>query len=400
MPLRCLFVDMNAYFASAEQQDRLDLRGKPVAVVPFFAETTCCIAASYEARPYGIRTGTPVHDLRRLCPTIQIIQARPEFYVVLHRRILEAVETCLPIGQVLSIDEMTCPLVGAQQVPAEARRLALAVKAAIRRDVGEQLRCSIGLAPNALLAKLASDLQKPDGLTTITSEELPQRLYGLKLDDLPGIGKRMLLRLKEAGVETIEQLCELSRPRLKAIWGSQVLADRWYRRLRGEEVAEPPTRRHQVGHSRVLPPDLRDATNARAVLVCLLHKAAHRLRSLGYWAAGLTLSIEYLREGSWQARERFPLCRDTLTLVEVFAQLWERRPSGTPFKVGVLLDHLVDGQNVTMPMFEEDRRRSALADAMDELNRRFGKHAIYFGGMHGAENEAPTRIAFTSIPDA
>src|ERR1700746_1386837 len=110
--LNWLFVDLNSYFASVEQEVRPDLRGRPVGVVPMMADTTCCIAASYEAKAFGVRTGTIVADAKRMCPDIVLVEARHEIYVEYHHRIVEAVETCLPVTAVMSIDEMVCRLMG------------------------------------------------------------------------------------------------------------------------------------------------------------------------------------------------------------------------------------------------------------------------------------------------
>ena len=130
------FVDLNSYFASCEQQDRTDLRGQPVAVVPMMADTTCCIAASYEAKAYGVKTGTIVADAKRLCPSIILVEARHELYVDYHHRIVEAVESCLPVTAVLSIDEMACRLMGRERPLLAALELGRKVKARIQEQVG------------------------------------------------------------------------------------------------------------------------------------------------------------------------------------------------------------------------------------------------------------------------
>src|SRR5262245_59538297 len=205
MPLRYLFIDMNSYFASVEQQERPELRGRPVAVVPMLAETTCCIAASYEAKRFGVKTGTRVREARQLCPGIQLIPARHELYVEYHHRILKAVGGVLAIAGVLSVDEVACKLHGVEQKQDEAERLARQIKAALRRELGEQMRCSVGIAPNTLLAKIAADMHKPDGLTVIRSEDLPQRLHGLELKDFPGVGRKMEQRLHRFGVRTAKE---------------------------------------------------------------------------------------------------------------------------------------------------------------------------------------------------
>ena len=180
MALRSLFVDFNSYFASVEQHLRPELRGKPVAVVPVKAETTCCIAASHEARKFGIKTGTRVSDARHMCPGLQIVEARPALYVELHHKLIAAVESCIHVEEVWSIDEMPCELTGRLQKREKACELALKIKKTIAGDVGSELRCSVGIAPNSFLAKTASDMQKPDGLVVIEQQDLPQCLHRLK----------------------------------------------------------------------------------------------------------------------------------------------------------------------------------------------------------------------------
>jgi DNA polymerase IV len=194
--LRSLFVDFNSYFASVEQQLNPALRGRPVGVVPVLAETSCCIAASYEAKALGIGTGTGVAEARRLCPDIAIVLADHAKYVEMHHRAVAVVDTLAPVRQVLSIDEMECELTGRWQQRERAVGLAERVKTEVVAQLGECMRTSVGIAPNTLLAKLASNMQKPDGLTVIEAHELPQRLYGLKPKAINGIGQRMVQRLE------------------------------------------------------------------------------------------------------------------------------------------------------------------------------------------------------------
>ncbi|MEM1057605.1 MAG: DNA polymerase, partial [Verrucomicrobiota bacterium] len=177
MPLRSLVIDFNAYFASCEQHWRPELRGRPVAVTPVLTATGCCIAASYDAKAHGVRTGSRVAEARKLCPEIKIVEARPDLYIELHHRLKAVVEDCTHVASVLSIDEIECRLTGKQCRPDEARRLAARIKEAIASRVGPSLGCSIGVAPNALLAKIASKLEKPNGLTLLREEDLPERLY-------------------------------------------------------------------------------------------------------------------------------------------------------------------------------------------------------------------------------
>ncbi len=416
MTLRSLLLDMNSYFASVEQQMRPELRGRPVAVVPVMADTTCCIAASYEAKKFGIKTGTRVRDAKQMCRRLQIVEARPRLYVEVHHQIIKAVESCIPVSTVLSIDEMECRLWDNERTVEDAVRLAKQIKAVIRRDVGEFLRCSVGLAPNRMLAKVAADWQKPDGLTVILQEELPQRLLELPLRAFPGIGSRMEQRLLKAGIKTTQQFCEQTPQQLAKVWGSKLLGDVWWRRLRGEDILDPPTHRRTIGHSHVLPPELRNDVDAKAVMLRLLDKAAMRLRNIGYWAGAISLRVDFLDrrvgqpsggppEPVWQAQRNLTHCQDTTTLIRAAGKLWKEKPPGTPLKIGITLSDLVSGNNVAQPLFEEDRKLNALSTALDELKQRFGPQAVIFAEMGGKRSvdpkqaAVPTRIAFNHIPD-
>jgi DNA polymerase-4 len=411
MPLRYLFIDMNAFFASVEQQDDPSLRHRPVAVIPTDAETTACIAASYEAKAFGVKTGTAVWEARKLCPKIVFKIANHRRYVIMHNRIVEAVGSVVPVDRILSIDEMTCRLSGEDRHPEKVVDTALRIKAAIRQRAGDYLKCSIGAAPNSMLAKMAADMKKPDGLTLLPDADLPEALYGLKLQDFPGIGPRMERRLNLYGVFAVRQLCQMSAKALSEVWGSSILGSRWYRLLRGEDVSEPATRRQTVSHSHVLPPELRTDAGAYGVLIRLTHKAAARLRKINYWAGSVSVRVGYRdtdekpkagwgRSGGWELGCRIPHCQDTPNILRAVASLWERRPRRwMPFQVGVVLANLQPAASATPSLFDDDRNAVALSHAMDEVNAEFGANVVHFGTMQGYEFTAPTRIAFTQIPD-
>jgi DNA polymerase-4 len=410
-----LFLDMNAYFASVEQQMRPSLRGRPVAVVPTQVDTTCCIAASYEARPFGIRTGTQVGEARRRCPSLRIVEARPPVYVRVHHEIIAAVETVLPVEQICSIDEMACRLSPQHRRSAEAIAVAQQVKQAIARQVGTSLRCSVGLATNRFLAKVASNLQKPDGLSVITREDLPHKLYSMALDDFPGIARGMLARLHRYGVHTTAQLCALSRNQMQEAWQS-VLGQQWWHWLRGDDIPLAPTLRRTVGHSHVLPPKLRTEDGAQAVLVRLIHKAAMRLRKLEHWAGRMELRVSYLGgsglnekglnekgldgKGRWKRTMHLGRCQDTSAMLQALATAWRSRPpDGKPLKVSVTLLNLSPTTSTTLPLFDQQRRATQAAHTMDAINACFGADCVYLAPMHHSRKTAPMRIAFTHIPE-
>ena len=414
MPLRCLFLDMNSFFASVEQQYEPALRGRPVAVIPTDAETTACIAASYEAKAFGVKTGTPVWEARRKCPGIVFRVARHREYVAMHHRVVAALGSCLPIDRVMSIDEMSSRLIGDERQPEKAMAIARAIKAALRAKAGDSMRCSVGIGPNEMLAKVAADMHKPDGLTVLRDDEMPAGLHQLQLTDFPGVGPRMERRLKLNGIFTVSQFCAAPAKTLATVWGSKLLGEKWHRLLHGEDVREKPTRRQTVGHSHVLPPALRTDAGAHGVLVRLTHKAAARLRKIGYWAGAVSVGVSYLDDGprekagwrgsggpgAWEAGCRLPVCQDTLNILRAVGRLWEGRPpGGVPFKVGMVLSALVPEASATPSLFEDDRRAGVLSHAMDGVNREFGASVVYFGSMFGLRDAAPTRIAFTQIPD-
>jgi DNA polymerase-4 len=400
MPLRTLVVDFNSYFASVEQQERPGLRGKPVAVVPLMADSTCCIAASYEAKDCGVTTGTNVAEAKRLCPGIRLIEADHEIYIRYHERLIAAVESCVHVDEVMSIDEMACALPVNYQEPEQARALALRIKAAIAEQVGECLRCSIGIAPNRFLAKTASDMQKPDGLVVLQKSDLPEKLFTLELRDLCGIGANMEARLKKHGIYTVRELCLASETKLRRVWGG-IEGERLHHRLRGESVYTPPTRKTTIGHSHVLPPAKRNEADACAILDRLLQKAAMRLRHIGHLAGGLSFTLKYERGHRWDDAMILTETQDTLEFLRVFQMLWKRRPpDGRKITaVGVDLFNLVPADSHTPSLFERTEDRRKLNKAVDALNVRFGKQKVFFGGAFTARSDAPMRIAFNHIPD-
>ncbi len=418
--LAWLFLDLNSYFASVEQELRPRLRGRPVAVVPLFADTTCCIAASYEAKAFGVRTGTTVADAKRLCKGIELIEARHEVYVEYHHKIVQAVETCVPVTAVLSIDEMACRLIGREQPLLAALELARQVKRAVREKAGETLRCSVGLAPNRYLAKIASDMEKPDGLVALTPDILQAALRGLTPRDLPGIGARMEKRLHERGIRTMEQLLALDREEMNSVWGG-IGGEKLWHWLRGEDFNDPALEHQKsIGHSHMLAPELRTIEGVYAVLHKLLHKAAMRLRAARLWATHLTLDIKYavpksaatrqhlsgIPQSAWSKGTSLIECQDNQTLIEGLQKLWAQRPQGAgfekPFYAGIALGSLVPDHLHTLNLFsslEGESRRARIATTMDSLNHKYGTQTVMAASMLLASAAAPTRIAFTSIPD-
>lgn len=398
-PFRWILLDLNSYFASVEQQLNPKLRGKPVAVVPMLVDTTSVIASSIEAKRFGVKTGTRVAEAKKLCPEIIFCTGTHDRYIEMHNKIVEAVEKVLPISAVLSIDEMAFRLMGSEQTDAKAEKLAQEMKARIRSDAGDYLSCSIGLAPNRYLAKVASDMQKPDGLVKIREEDLPKILHKLQLRDFPGIGARMEERIRRYGINTVEQLCALSEDNMRLVWGG-VNGSRFYQAIRGIDYEEPPSERKTIGHSSVLSPEYRENEKAFLVTQKLLHKAAIRLRKNGLWCGELSLGVRFLgTEERFHRSLHTVECCDDITLLELLKKMWSEVPRfQRPLKVGVTLGKLVTTECHTLSLFENPRHRN-LSLALDSINKRYGKETITFASMQALSAAAPTRIAFTNIPD-
>ena len=426
--LRTLFVDFNAYFASVEQQINPALRGRPVGVVPVMAESSCCIAASYEAKAFGIKTGTGVAEARRLCPEIVLIVGQHEVYVDFHQRAVAAVERITPVRQVMSIDEMECELTGSWRTRQKAIDIAHRIKQELQRSLGECMRTSIGIAPNTLLGKLASDMHKPNGLTVLEQVDIPAKLLHLKPSVITGVGPRMTHRLERVGIITMADLYAAPRDVLHTVWGG-VGGTEMYDKLRGRWYEPRVTVPRTLGHSHVLPPDMRNAEGAWNVLNRLTQKAAMRLRKQGFYAMGMSVHVQGRRVAGYKAggQQEASFCetQDTAFLLRVLARLWSRGLVSfpRPVAVGMTLFGLVPASQHTPTLFETKFEhhlgasdapglsslasvpraplgdRARLSAIIDHINRQYGKNALYFASAHGALDHAPMRIAFTRIPD-
>jgi DNA polymerase-4 len=423
-----LHIDLNSFFASVEQQLHEEYRGKPLAVVPTMADTTCCIAASYEAKAFGVKTGTQVGEAKKTCPGIILVAGDHADYAKYSHEITKAVELACPVSHNPSIDEMVCQLIGREQEPPRARKIALEIKESIYKNVGIALRCSIGMAPNRYLAKIASDMQKPDGLIGLLPSQLPRAIAHLELRALPGVGARTEARLNKKGITTMDQLLALDRNGMRKLFDS-VWGDRMYHWLRGTPTGDdgapvPGDVQKSLGHSHVLAPEHRSPEGSWAVAHKLLHKAAMRLRMEHFYTGSLAVTIRYqltreqaeakaahgkvkqhysgIKNSGWGMEARFRDCQDTLTLLEILRSLWAQRPQGPefqkPFFVGITLRNLIPENEHQAELFSDPNNRAGLSTTMDKLNLKYGHTTLHFAGMLPARESAPTRIAFTQIP--
>lgn len=414
-PLRFLFIDFNSYFAAVEQHDDPSIRGRPVIVTPLESEHTGAIAASYEAKAIGISRGTPVREARAKCPHIAVRPARHERYVEMHNRLIDEIGRHLPIARVYSIDECACRL-----DPREYRReVAIAkaeeIKAAIAANVGPCLRSSIGIAPSSLLAKLAAELKKPDGLTAIEAHELPHALEGLPLRAIPGVGEGVARRLDKAGVKDFTGLWKLPPKQARAIWGS-VVGERFLYALRGFDIPdEAPQEKTMIGHSRVLSPRDQGPNRARIIARALLLKAATRLRIYKLHAGRLSLGLR-LRPAGWMEYEcAFSPSQNSWTFLRELDALWDRaiRTLTTSHlrnaRIGLVSIDLHDLRDrgpepdLFTPPEERalDENETSLWEKIDKLNQRYKGQVITLASQRGLDlNYLGVKIAFSRVPDA
>lgn len=403
LPLTALFIDCDSYFAACEQHLCTGLIGVPVAVAPVLAESSCCIAASYEAKAYGVKTGTGIREARALCPELVVVEAQPPEYVRLHHEIVAAVESCIHVESVLSIDEMWCWLPKNWREREFVLDLGRKIKRTVAFHVSPVITVSVGAAPNRFLAKMASKMRKPDGLFVIEEADLPDALHELDLTDLTGISRSMELRLHAAGIHDVAALCAAPKAVLRGVWGG-VVGERYWHLLRGEEVPDPPTSRRSLGHSHVLPPDLRTPGKAWPVVCKLAHKACERLRAMGLMCGGIALDVGFRDGERFRPELRIAATDSTLEVLRWLRRLWGEMPRHRAelVQVGLVLSRFGQAATHTPDLFADpvrEKRLRRLDEAIDSLRVRYGRDAVHFGSVNEVAAAAPMRISFGHVPD-
>lgn len=410
--LNYLFLDLNSYFASVEQQERPELRGRPVAVVPMDTDSTCAIAASYEAKAFGVKTGTKIYKAKQLCPDLVLVPARHDVYATYHRRIMGEMERHAPIDKIHSIDEAAIRLTGPDRAPDRAVALARSIKRGIADNVGAHVKSSVGIAANRFLAKVSTDLQKPDGLVVLPNEKVPERIFPLALTDLPGINRRMEDRLLNAHISSIEDFWNISPAHARKIWGG-VQGERFWYALHGYEIPELETTKRMIGHSRVLAPSLRPQHKARLVGRSLLLKAAKRLRRYGLCASSLTLGARHSKTAKFKGEVRFAHTHDSFVFLKNFNELWDQlvKSHGAYAqlsKVSLALHGLKEAEALAPDLFDWAQpvrharlvKHQRLWGTLDGLHKRYGRDCVTLASqMPVRMHDLGTKIAFARIPD-
>ena len=386
MVFRTLYIDMNSFFASVEQQEDPSLRGRPVGITAIAAESGAVVAASYEAKAFGVKVGTRVYDAKRMCPGIVFRQSRHRLYVRVNQKIAAVLDEIGEMERIRSIDEFQVALGGTTGELEGAMDLARRMKAAIRERVGSELRCSVGIGPNQLLAKIAGKLQKPDGLQWLSPENMPERLSHLQLDDLPGISCGIKTKLNKAMIWDIPTLYALDPRHARLIWHS-VEGERFVRALQGENIPLGETQRNGYGNSKVLAPKYRRPDQARLVGRWLTEKTTERMRHDDFCAQRFTLHIRIMPKGGWAKSQSVNASQDTQIMLNIYENLWRKMMVIQPHIIGSVSVQLSD----VLPLSQRSgelflplepavqNRNEKLSAVVDRINHRYKSRVITFG---------------------
>lgn len=373
-----MHVDMDAFFAAVEVLDNPALRGLPVIVGGQSLRgvvSTC----SYEARRYGVHSAMPMALAHKLCPEAVYLQGRMERYQEVSRQIMSIFHDLSPLVEQLSIDEAFLDVSGMERLyggPEQAGRLA---KRRIKEEIG--LTASVGLAPNKFLAKMASDLHKPDGFTVITHEQARDFIAPLPVTKIFGIGAAAQKELAQVGIDCIGQLAVADAGVLRRIFGKNAERVRLLACGLDDRPVTPDSEPKSIGREITFERDLLDKESCRRQLLELSGMVGYRLRRKGYYGHTLTLKVKY---ADFRTITRSITSESDISSDEDIYALAVRLLEQVALPKGVrLLGIAVAGLGSGQPLglgFEEDTKRQRRSDVTDKLKARFGEQIIFRGG--------------------
>jgi len=400
-----MYVDLNSCFATTEQQARPKLRNKPVAIVNRVAKHSTIIAASIEAKALGIKVGMRIEEAKSLCPKIIFAETEPSKYVYVHNKLKSILASYSPSILMKSIDE---GLVDLSYASAEIRNmtpveLGNEIKERLRKEVGSYMKCNVGFSYNRFLAKLAGELNKPDGLDCITKDNIREVFSHLKLTDLPGINVRMQKRLKTFGINTPLEFLDAKESALRVLIFNSVEGTKWYYRLRGVETDIREESTKTVGRQFVLPPNSKiEDTKMRLAHLC--EDVGFRLRKQGLFARGIYVFTSFsMAEGGGSIHKNMLLKTTFNTNAEIvelaeelFEQIIKESHNKTPRLISVTLYKLVDSESKQLS-FEHEKieKNQKVAKVIDEINDRFGSRTIH-SAYTLKSNDMHTKVPFGS----
>lgn len=369
-----MHVDMDAFFASIEQRDHEEYRGKPLIVGGLSGRgvvSTC----SYEARKFGVHSAMPMVRAQRLCPQGIFIEGNYAHYKEVSAEIFKIFARYAPVVEPLSIDEAFLDITGMELLMKSPREYAERLKREIRARTG--LVASVGIAPNKFLAKLASDLEKPDGLVIITKENQQSILDPLSVGCIWGVGKKTASVLTSLHIRTIGQLRQTDRKKLTAALGAH-MAEHLLALAQGidHRAVAPREPAKSIGKEVTFPEDLKDRAEAEKVLLALAEKVGYRLRGHGLKARTIQLK---LRLGNFQTYTRSRTLGEATCYDKEIYQTAVELYQGLHVRQGIrLLGISASGFDASgeISLFHEEARKENLYAAIDKIKARFGEKGI------------------------
>lgn len=396
-----MHIDINSCFATIEQQANPLLRGKPIAVGAYTTLNGCILAASREAKKFGVKTGMRVKEGKLLCPRLIVLPPDPWKYRNIHLKLRELFKDYTEDFTPKSIDEFVLDLEGYPAFSRGMVNVAREIKNRIRDEIGDWITVSIGIGSNRFLAKTGAGLTKPDGLDAITKDNYLEIYKKLKLTDLCGIASHNETRLRGVGIHTVLDLYKADMYQLRAAFHS-VASLYWYLRLRGWEIDSMPTSRKSYGNSYVLPKAFDTEKELIPILQKLVEKMSGRLRKAGYKARGVHLSIAYRDKNFWH--QGVGVQRDLFESREIFREiykLFKKSPfdGGPVGQFAVSCFNLVKNDHTQLEIFEDVGKKESLARAVDDINHKWGDFMIAPLRMIPSKQYVPDRIAFGGIKE-
>lgn len=376
-----LHIDMNAFFASVEQQANPALRGKPIAVVG--SGRTVVTTASYEARAFGVKTGMTKWEAQRACPHIILVVGDNRKYTHISTQINQIFCEYTPQVETFSIDEAFLDVTGSLSLFGGAENIACRIKAQIKQRFG--LTCSIGISPNKLLAKLASEMKKPDGLTIIRPEEVGRIMETVPIEDLCGIGKKTQRQLNLLGIRTCGELGRFPVESLRRKFG--VIGEQLH--FMGQGIDNSPVvpveeaeEVKSVGHSMTLEQDITERREILKYLLQLSEMVGRRGRRYGVAGKTVHLTIrfaDFSTVGRQQTRNQPTNASEEI--YEEAVKILDSFDLQQPVRLlGVRITNLCY-QREQLPLFETERRKALATGAMDAVNNKYGDFCVTFGTL-------------------
>jgi DNA polymerase IV len=386
-----LHVDMDAFFASVEQLDEPQLRGKPVLVGGKPKERGVVAAASYEARQFGCRSAMPMAAALRRCPEAMVVTPRGKRYAEVSAQIFGILEQFTPLIEPLSIDEAFLDVTGSTGLFGTPQQIAQQIRQRVRTEA--QLTTSVGVASNKFIAKLASDLDKPDGLVVVPDDGVQAFLDPLPISQLWGVGKATLPRFEKLGIRTFGDARQLSETEFRRSFDEA--GGQFFRLVRGIDNREvvPDREAKSISHEVTFPVDLDDCEHLKGVLLGQTVQVARRLRRHDLLARTVTLKV---RTGDFKTitrRRTFDVATDETNAiwktVAVLFDAWIRQRSTAVRLIGVGVSQFSTGSGQQLSLFghEESARHRQIDKVMDEIRDRFDEGAIWRAGTEQSRDQ-------------